>query len=239
MSALRVTAILACIVAILPVVARAQTPDAPAPPTPDHAALERELQQILAEPDFRRAMRASGDSRDFVRWVRDQLGRLFGRLGGLHETNYAVFLVSVIVGGAVLLGLLTHITYTLVRALRRPSRGPAPPDGAPRARPQTVADLRREAEALAEAGRFRDAVRALYLALLRSLQATRLLPRTSSFTNAELLRLLREHGALITVVRPFTETFDSRWYGGRPATRDDFARCCAWFEAAQQEVEGR
>jgi len=239
LTATRVALILAFLSAILPSLASAQTRAADAPAAPGSQALERELQRVLAEPDFQRGMRAGGqDSRDLGRWLLLQLRRLLDRLGGLHQTNYALFLVSVIVGSAVLLALLAHIAYTLVRALRRSGRPAAGTDGAPRERPQTPDDLRRRADELAERGEFREAVRALFLALIRSLQLKGLLPRSGSQTNAENLRRLRDHVGLVAVVRPFTETFDSRWYGRRPTSAQDVSRCREWFEAALREVEG-
>jgi hypothetical protein len=233
----RAALILGYISGILPAAAWAQTrPEAPAA-SPRREALDRELQQILAAPDFQRAMRGGDeDSLNPAEWLRLQVRRLLERLGGLHQTNYALFLVSVSVLVAVLLALLAHITYTLVRALRRPSgerSGPARPAPSP---PQSPEDLRRQADELAARGEFREAVRALYLALLRSLQLKGVLPRTRSQTNAENLRALRGCLTLLASVQPFTETYDSRWYGRRPAGPEDVARCREWLEAALREV---
>jgi hypothetical protein len=106
-----------------------------------------------------------------------------------------------------------------------------------RERPRTPADLRREAEELAERGEFREAVRSFYLALTRSLQLAGLLPRTTSQTNWEGVQHLRDHAGLLAIVQPFTEVFDAKWYGQRPASAEDVDRCRGWFEAAVREVE--
>ncbi len=238
LTGMRAALILACVSAILPSAVAAQTRDPQRPPRPTREALERELQQILAQPDFRRAMRAGDqDARSLSQWLALQLRRLFARLGGLHETNYALFLVSVIVGSAILLALLSHIGYSLARALRRAQASSPGPTRPVRRRPQTPDDLRREAEALAGQGLYREAVRSLYLALIRSLQLRGLLPHAASQTNAEHLHLLRDRASLIAAIRPFTGTYDSRWYGQRPASADDVSRCREWYEAALREVE--
>jgi len=205
---------------------------------PRREALERELQQILAQPDFRRAMRAGGEgSRDLRQWLLLRLRRLFDRLGGLHETNYALFVVAVTVGSVLLIGLLAHIIYTMSRALRGAGRPPGGPSQFAPARAKTADDLRREADALAARGEFREAIRALYLALIRALQARGLLSRATSRTNWEHLRQLHAHPQLTAVLQPFTETFDAKWYGQRPANADEVERCRAWFEAALREVD--
>jgi len=212
--------------------------DAPASPAqPSRAALDRQLREILAQPEFERAMRAGNqDSRDLRQWLLTRLRRLFDRLGGLHETNYALFLVTVGALTILLVALLAHITYTIVRALRSAGRPSARPQAAP-TRPQTADDLRREAEALAARGEFRDAIRVFYLALIRALQVRGVLSRASSRTNWEHLRQLHAHPELAAVLKPFTETFDAKWYGRRPASAGEVERCREWFETALREVD--
>ncbi|MBM3473551.1 MAG: DUF4129 domain-containing protein [Armatimonadetes bacterium] len=205
---------------------------------PRREALERELRQILDQPDFKRAMRGSEeDPRAAMRRLLLRLQRLFARLGGLQQTNYGAFLVSVIVLSVLLIGLLAHITYTITRALRSAGRargGPAPP---PPARAKSADELRREAEALAARGEFREAIRSLYVALIRALQARGVLSRAASRTNWEYVRQLDTHPQVAAVLQPFTETFDAKWYGRRPASAEEMERCRAWFEAALREVE--
>jgi hypothetical protein len=231
----------ACVVAVLPVPAPAQGPDSA--PThkggaslapPSREALQRSLDEILARPDYRRAMRGGGGS---LRDLLLRLRRLLERLGGLHETNHALFIVAVTVGCLLLVVLLGHIAYTLVRALRKPGGPRSGPDRVVRERPKTPAELCREAEELAARGEFREAVRSFYLALTRSLQLAGLLPRTTSQTNWERVQHLRDHAVLLAIVQPFTEVFDAKWYGQRPASAEDVERCRGWLEAALQEVE--
>jgi hypothetical protein len=205
---------------------------------PEREALEVRLQEILDRPDFRRAMRGGGhDPRNVGQWLLLRLRRFLGRLGGLHETNYALFLIAVVVGSVLLIAILAHIAYTLLQAFRPLRR--RRPDGSRPARTtaQDPSSLVRRADELAAAGDYRSAVRHLYLALVRSLQMNGVLPRTPSQTNREHLRHLAGRPTLAAVVQPFTHTFDEKWYGGRPADTTDVERCRRWLEEALREVE--
>jgi hypothetical protein len=206
---------------------------------PDRPALDRELRAILERPDFQRAMRGSSqDPRDVGEWIAEQLRRLFGRLGGLHEANYGLFLIFVVTGTALVLALGAHIAYTIAQAFRRrpAPRREAPPRPESRLSPER---LRREADQAATRGEYREAVRLLYLALVRTLQVQALLPRTSSRTNREHLAYLQARPGLLAVVAPFTETFEGKWYGQRAACAEDVQQCREWLAAAEEEAEAR
>jgi hypothetical protein len=196
------------------------------------------VEEILTRPAFQRAMRGGGrDPRDLGQWLLLRLRRFLARLGGLHETNYALFLVAVAVGTALLIAIVAHLAYTIAQAFK--------PTWAPKARrratqappPSSPSALIRDAEELSAQGDHRSAVRSLYLALVRSLQMKGVLPRSASRTNWEHLAHLAARPALEARVRPFTQTFDEKWYGGRPADSSDVARCRAWLEETLREVE--
>ncbi len=205
---------------------------------PEAQALEAKLDEILARPDFKRAMRGGGhDPRNAGQWLLLRLRRLLARLGGLHATNYALFIVAVTVGLVLLIAILAHITYTFLQAFKPmqerraqdTAAGPAPPLG--------PSALIREADESAARGDHRSAIRSLYLALIRSLQMRGVLPRAASQTNWEHLAHIAVRPALAAVVEPFTRTFDEKWYGGRSADSSDVARCRAWFHQAIQEAD--
>ncbi len=206
---------------------------------PAREALAARLQDILSRPDYRQAKQGGRfDPGAASRWLWLQIARILGRLGGLHETNYGLFLFALITGIAVLIPILAHITYTVVQFLRRRGvGGEGPGDAAPAAAPTSPSDLVRQAEAHAGAGRYREAVRSLYLAMIRELQVRGLLPRTASQTNWEHLAQLRSAPNVSAYVRPFTQVFDEKWYGGRPSSAEDVAQCRGWLEAVRREVE--
>ncbi|MGQ9732392.1 MAG: DUF4129 domain-containing protein [Candidatus Zipacnadales bacterium] len=233
-----------CLVAGLATAAFAESPRSSAPSpqtiprTPEPHLLKQQLERILAQPDFQKAMQGGGaDPRDVGQRLLLYLRRLLGQLGGLHQTNYALFIVAVVAGSMILLAIFVHIAYTIVQALQ-PRRGPLTDKQRPLSkRPDSPADFQRQAAALVERGAYREAVRALYLALLWALQIQGVLPRTSAQTNREHLYHLRTRPALAAIVEPFTETFDLMWYGSRPASREDVEHCRRWLEAAVRELE--
>lgn len=215
------------------------SPSASAVDVPDAEALEAKLDEILTRPDFKRAMRGGGhDPRNAGQWLLLRLRRLLARLGGLHATNYALFIVAVTVGLVLLIAILAHITYTFLQAFKPMPERRAQDTAAAPAPPLGPAALVREADALAAKGNHRSAIRSLYLALIRSLQMRGVLSRTASQTNWEHLAHIAAHPGLAAAVEPFTRTFDEKWYGGRPADSTDVARCRAWFHEAIQEAEG-
>jgi hypothetical protein len=218
-----------------PEVARSRAPD---PDTPDREMLETKLKQILARPDFRRAMRGSGhDPRNVGQWLLLRVRRFLGRLGGLHQTNYGLFLAAVAIGLVLLVAILTHIAYTFIQALRPMPRRTGDAHAARSARLPDPSSLMRQAAEQTAQGDHRSAIRSLYLALVHSLQMSGVLPRTASQTNWEQLAQLADRPSLAATVRPFTQAFDEKWYGGRPADARDVARCREWLEQALREVE--
>lgn len=223
-----------------PAEAQARNPShtADARDAPAREALDARVKEILSRPDYERAMRGSRrDARDAIRWLLLRLRRFLGRLGGLHETNYALFVVAVTAGLALLIAILIHITYTIVQALKPGTRPTAREGSATAPPPLSPSALIRQAEDLAARGDHRSAIRSLYLALIRSLQMRGVLPRAASQTNWEQVAHLESKPALVALVRPFARTFDEKWYGGRAADADDVARCHRWLEQTLREVE--
>jgi hypothetical protein len=91
------------------------------------------------------------------------------------------------------------------------------------------------AESAAAAGRFLDALRHTYTAMLLLLDAANVVPFDRARTNREVLRALRgaTHGPVREVLRPVTDTLDETLYGGRPATAEEYRWCrgeCARLE---------
>ncbi len=242
-------ALLAAQAALLVVAAHAPAQPAESPPAepvrpalrpavPERELLDAKLEEILARPDFRRAMRGGGhDPRNVGQWLLLRLRQLLGRLGGLHETNYGLFLVAVVVGSVLLIAILAHIAYTFLQAFRPRGKPRRDARRAPESSSVEPSALIERADQLATQGDHRSAVRNLYLALIRSLQMKGVLPRTASQTNWEQLRHLAGRPGLAAIVRPFTRTFDEKWYGGRPADGGDVTRCRKWLQEALQAVE--
>jgi hypothetical protein len=93
------------------------------------------------------------------------------------------------------------------------------------ARTRTAADYRAEAEALAQRGAWRDAVRARFRAVIRELEERGVLDPRPGRTAGE---VAREGGAAVPVIaaqlRAAADVFDEIWYGGRPAGEPAYRR---------------
>jgi hypothetical protein len=235
-------------------------PDAPAPPFAaavirlrsvrqqidaargdDTAARLARLAAVFARPEFNRP----ADLWDrFVNWLADWLSRILPvrtRARGLPGWVTEV-LPWVLAGlGALAVGwLLSYWLQGLLRSFvadaelqRRGANGDA--------LPQTAAEARIQARRAAETGRYRDAVRALYLAALLHLQEQQLAPNDPSLTNHELLDRIPADAPLHAALAPVVETFDEVWYGVREpdhATYQAYARSVEALEAgARGQVE--
>jgi hypothetical protein len=91
-----------------------------------------------------------------------------------------------------------------------------------------------DAARLAHSGRYRDALRALYLATLVALDRRRIITFDPHLTNWQYLRQMAR-GEARAAFAEFTRAFDHKWYGVEPTTEEDYLRCRA---LATRIVEG-
>ena len=97
-----------------------------------------------------------------------------------------------------------------------------------------MAELWRQAENLAQQGRFLDGVRSLYLAVLAYLHRSNRIRYEPTRTNGEYLDQLRSHRPLQDSFRGLTGIFELKWYGERTCGSDDFASCRQLAEAIRK-----
>jgi hypothetical protein len=119
-------------------------------------------------------------------------------------------------------------------------RGSVPDGDTRQVLEESPAELWRQAERCAGEGRFRDAVRALYLAVLSLLHRQRLIRFESTRTNGEYVRQvqLAEQAppALHDPFQQLTNLFESQWYGERPCESGDYRASHTLAEEIQQLV---
>jgi hypothetical protein len=156
-----------------------------------------------------------------------------------------------ILGWVLLAGLgLAVLIVALVLFLKRP-RDPRAPKAMAATGVETTADseskqvleespteLWRQAEALAGEGRFREAVRGLYLAVLSLLHRQHLIRFEPTRTNGEYVRQVRLSEQAPTELHdPFhrlTNLFEAKWYGERPCETGDYRACHTLAEEIQR-----
>jgi hypothetical protein len=151
-------------------------------------------------------------------------------------------------GGVLLLGLmLAVLAVAIVRFRSTLPRTPVkrevkatelPQEAAvPRPDEQSSPVLWRQAEELARAGKHREAVRVLYLAVLSFLHGHGLLRYETTRTNGEYVRQVRlAPQAPPGLAEPFaqlTREFEALWYGGRDAAAGEFQTCLSLAETAR------
>ncbi|RMG16186.1 MAG: DUF4129 domain-containing protein [Deltaproteobacteria bacterium] len=224
-----------------------------APQVPSAEAARRRAERILHRPEFARMRRPpAGHAKveppkslwaRFLEWLAQWLdGRsedeeadfdpapIGGPPRALAWLAWAAFLIAFLGGlGAALLRFLGH----------RDSAGSADPDlEVVRTEPIVASKVPELASALAqspeawladanrlaEAGRLREAVRAVYLALLATLHRRRAIDYQRSRSNWDLVRGYRGPDAIRTLFAELTRHFEATWYGPLDPRRDDYDR---------------
>jgi hypothetical protein len=134
----------------------------------------------------------------------------------------------------VVLGLILYLTSP--RSPRAPksetvagTEKPTAENDARQVLEESPAVLWRQADTLAGEGRFREAVRALYLAILALLHQQRLIRFEPMRTNGEYVRQVRlSEQAPTELHEPFeqlTRMFETAWYGERSCESSDYHSC--------------
>jgi hypothetical protein len=103
---------------------------------------------------------------------------------------------------------------------------------------ESPSELWRQAEGLASEGRFREAVRVLYLAVLALLHRQQFIRFEPTRTNGEYVRQVRlSERAPAELHGPFhelTDLFEVKWYGERACEPDDYRACRTLAEEIQR-----
>ena len=205
--------------------AESAAPPAAPPKQPPPDQLKRELQQVLASPEFVRYRRRE----DLLQQTREELGQLGRRImAALPKVSRGVWQplawFLIVAAAASLLAILLY-RFVVSRLKARAAPGPPPAVIPPQFAARDPADLQRQAARLAEAGSFREAIRLLYLSALVQLHRARLLTQHEVRTNWEALRAMGGRPAVHEPLSHLTAIVDRVWYGHQPAARDDYDRC--------------
>lgn len=192
---------------------------------PPPSAIRQATKDIVARPDYDLEVQpdqsAPALTLEFLRWLLKPFEWLFDNMEGMPD---GVRWVVVVVVFILFIALVGHIIYTLVVAIRGPK---SVRDGAAYATARDLldpAELERRAESLAGGGNYIEAVRLLFRAALRRIEAAEDRRIRPGCTNRELLRRYRATPLFESLSR-FVETIDMKWYGGAPCGEADYALC--------------
>jgi hypothetical protein len=169
--------------------------------------------------------------------VGDAVGGLFQGLGYFCVFVFAALLAAVIVVGVALLVRSWQRNRPKAQAGEQGANELALEDVLNEPDRQNVAGLWRQSDELARAGRFLEAVRTLYLAVLALLHQASLIRYERTRTNGEYADQLRRKA--VPVHRPFlglTGLFEVKWYGERACQAGDYQTCRGLAETIQAGV---
>ena len=178
------------------------------PPTAEADEVRRAADEILSRPEFQEPTRSLYQR--FLDWLGDLLGEFLGALIGSGTGSFLAW--------GFLLAVVALLVYLVVRAVRRDAKAPGGATGDVDA---LLLDPRRPAEAwmvdaerFEQEGRWRDALRCRYRALVATLARTGVVEEVPGRTTGE-YRSLVGH-ARPGVAEPFggaTDLFERAWYG--------------------------
>jgi hypothetical protein len=163
--------------------------------------------------------------------------------GGLNAVGWYILAGLVLVVLIVAAFLLWSSRRNRKAVKPRAEVGPVPvgldPDG-PQPLSESPTELWGQAEKLAGAGQYPEAVRVLYVAILSLLHRQHLIRYEPTRTNGEYVQQVRlsEH-APTELHDPFhdlTSQFERKWYGERPCDGGDYQACRRLAEEIQHQV---
>jgi hypothetical protein len=180
------------------------------PPSDHDPVAVRDLaDQILSQPRYDEPAKSIPER--IMDWLGDLLSRLIEALAGGGD------LFGTLIAWAILLGAAGAVVYLLVR-YGRVSLPALPADPTPVVMVEltrTPREWRDEAEALEAAGRWEEALRCRYRALVADLVKRGVIADQAGRTAGEYARdvAARQPGAAVTFAAA-TELFEAVWYGG-------------------------
>jgi hypothetical protein len=194
--------------------------------------VREDVAEILARPEFVELENDDGRNldalmRQLLAWLIEQSQRQNLDAAPPFTLPMPPTWFFIAMGCALLLVVSIYLLLTRTRRKKSRPKGAArdaEKDDDPRERaPEAHLD---DAALLSEAGRYRDALRSLYLATLVALDRQRLITFDPSRTNWHYLRHLPRDSRRLDFSH-FTRLFDHKWYGDEVTTEEDYRACRA------------
>lgn len=201
---------------------------APSQGRPPAGEVRERAREILSRAEFDRT---ESLLQRIVDWFSELFSRItFGIGGGSGLLGNVI--------GLVILGVIVYLLVRLVRALLDRERGPRDEDDDEltiELEPgRAASDWRSEAERFEAEGHWREAMRARYRELVRSLVETGVLDDVPGRTTGEYRRaFVAARPGAADAFSTLTELFELVWYGGAETDADDNRRFRALADAAR------
>jgi len=212
-------------------------------PEIDPGAVQRALETVFEQPAFRRELERSGEAavsprQILMQYVVDFLRRCLGKLEELHESAPFLYWLVFAALVALLVLLVAHIAWTFRSAFRVDVPGSGAPE-AEEERVQRYRELREQANRLATEGAWREAARALLLALLALIEERKVLHLARGWTNREILQRLALPGGEGAQLDSFRRAVEDAWYGGHALDRAQLAELAVCVDRCAQVLRPR
>lgn len=189
-------------------------------------SLRAALDSVFRQPAYQ-----WGEPDVALSWLRRTWSALLAWLAGLRDVSpllYRLFIALLVV---ILVGILLHAALILYRTARRAEES-ADPAIAPAAPSRGAAWFRNEADRLARAGQFAEAVQVAFVALARRLDELGLLQYHPSKTPAECARDARLADADRPRLRRLVAELYRAAFAGAPFGAEEYGQ---WMAAADGE----
>lgn len=188
------------------------------------------LNEVLQRPEYARQKNEGSALARLQKQILEWLAKLMPKRREISpgSANFISFIAQVLVvllALAVIIYVLRMFLPRLFRGRRKVKKGKREARvvlGETLAPDQSAIDLLGEAQALAQKGQLREAIRKAYIALLVELGERKVISLAQHKTNRDYLRSLRSSEPLHGNVRTLTESFERHWYGFAKATDADW-----------------
>lgn len=203
------------------------------------AEARQKLTQILQRPEYaHKPQEASALARlleRFIKWLQSFFPERQPTGGGADILSLIAQIVVVLLALGVIVyavRLFAPRFFRRRRSRKKEKSGPRIVLGEKLQPDQTAVDLLAEAEALAQRGELRAAIRKAYIALLVELGDRKVISLAQHKTNRDYLAAIREHVSLYGYVKQLTDSFERHWYGFAKATDADWVTFRAGYKQA-------
>ena len=193
------------------------------------AEAQQKLTEILQRPEYVKSRKDSELSRlvdRLLKWILSFLPKPKPLAPG--RANLLTLIAQIVVV-LLALGVIAYAIRIFAprffksgRAKRKEKRGPRIVLGEKLEPDQSAVDLLAEAEALAQRGELRAAIRKAYIALLVELGERKIISLAQHKTNRDYLGAVRDRESLYAYVKQLTDSFERHWYGFANATDADW-----------------
>lgn len=218
--------------------------------TPDSSQVKTSLNRILSSQEFQPETTREGFLSRTARWLQEQWDRLqhlLQRLFGNRRMGTDLSFVGRPMVYAIVLLLALLLLMVVIRAMMQ-RRKQTTEEESERSvfeeeelEPIVVEPepWLQEATARANAGDYRGAVRALFIAGLMQMDRAGLIRFERARTNGDYLRAVRRQGAraVYEQLLPFARGFERIWYGDASADESDYRQARADYGELQARLE--